>query len=190
MEDAPKRICLGVITGAHGIQGAVRIKSFTSAAGDIGKFGPLSAADGARIFEVRLESVTPKGLIARIGGVDDRNQAEALKGTELYVARGALPDEDEDEYYYTDLIGLAAYGTDGNKLGVVKTMNNFGAGEVMEIELEAGGSVMIPFTKSVVPEVDLAAARIVAAPPAGLMPEPKKEKPVFKKSPKRKRKNE
>lgn len=187
MEDAPKRICLGVITGAHGIQGAVRIKSFASVARDIGKFGPLSDADGARIFEVRIQSDTPKGLIARIGGIDDRNQAEALKGTELYVARGALPDEDEDEYYYTDLIGLAAYGTDGNKLGVVKTMNNFGAGEVMEIELEAGGSAMIPFTKSAVPLVDLAAARIVADPPSGLMPAPKTEKSVSKKRPKRKR---
>lgn len=190
MEDAPKRICLGVITGAHGIQGAVRIKSFTSVARDIGKFGPLSDADGTRTFEVRVESVTPKGLIARIGGVADRTQAEALKGTELFVGRGALPDEGEDEFYYADLIGLAAYGMNGNKLGVVKTMNNFGAGEVMEIELEAGGSVVIPFTKSVVPLVDLPAGRIVADPPSGLMPEPKKEKPVSKKRPKRKRQSE
>jgi 16S rRNA processing protein RimM len=183
--DAPKRICLGVITGAHGIQGAVRIKSFTEVAREIESFGPLSDAGGAKMFEVRVESDTPKGLIARIAGIDDRNAAEALKGTELYVGRGALPAEDEDEYYYADLVGLAAEGSDGNKLGVVKAMNNFGAGEVMEIELEAGGSVMIPFTKSVVPLVDLAAGRMVADPPPGLMPDPRKEASGSKKRPKR-----
>ncbi|MFP6733510.1 MAG: hypothetical protein VB959_06695 [Rhodospirillales bacterium] len=95
--DAPKRICLGVITGAHGIRGAVRIKSYTQVPRDIENFGPLGDADGAKMFELRVESDTPKGLIARIAGVEDRNGAEALKGTELYVVRGALPVEDEDE---------------------------------------------------------------------------------------------
>ena len=185
--DAPKRICLGVITGAHGIRGAVRIKSYTQVPRDIENFGPLGDADGVKMFELRVESDTPKGLIARIAGVEDRNGAEALKGTELYVVRGALPVEDEDEYYYADLVGLAVEGTDGNKLGVVKSMNNFGAGEVMEIELDAGGSVMIPFTKSVVPLVDLAAGRIIAEPPPGLMPGPKKEASGSRKRPKRKK---
>ena len=190
--DTSKRICLGVITGAHGLQGAVRIKSYTQVPGDIGSFGPLGDVDGGRAFEVRVERETPKGLIARIAGVNDRTGAEALKGTELFVERGALPAEDEDEFYYTDLIGLLAEGPDGKRLGIVKSMNNFGAGEMIEIELDAGGSAVIPFTKSAVPVVDLVAARIVADPPAGLMPEPK-AKPVRRKKgrpkmgPKRKR---
>ena len=175
---APKRICLGVITGAHGVQGAVRIKSFTQVAEDIGAYGRLSDAAGGRQFELRVERATAKGLIAKIGGINDRTAAEALKGTELYVERGQLPalnedvgeDDDEDEFYFTDLIGLPVERSDGSKLGTVKWMNNFGAGDVMEIELDAGGLVVIPFTKSAGPLVDLAAGRIVADPPPGLMP--------------------
>ncbi|NQV54649.1 MAG: 16S rRNA processing protein RimM [Rhodospirillales bacterium] len=172
---AQKRICLGVVVGAHGIKGSVRIKSYTQRPEDIAAYGPLTDADGRGGYKVRVERNTPKGIIARIGGIDDRDAAIAAKGLALYVERDRLPAEDEDEYYFVDLIGLPVEREDGSPLGVVKTMDNFGAGNVMEVELKDGGSVVIPFTRAAVPVVDIKAGRIVAIPPESLMTKGQKE---------------
>jgi 16S rRNA processing protein RimM len=107
-----------------------------------------------------------KGVVtARIAGIDERNAAEALKGLKLYVARASLPAPEEEEFYYSDLVGLEAVLADGTPMGKVKGVFDFGGGDVIEID-SPNGSLMLPFTKAAVPEVDIAGGRLVVEPPA------------------------
>ena len=108
MTDAPKRICLGVVTAPHGVQGAVRIKSFTEKPEDVARYGSLTDETGLRRFELRLIGAGKGVVIARLSGVEDRNQAEAVRGLRLYLPRSALPHTEAEEYYHADLIGLEA----------------------------------------------------------------------------------
>ena len=135
----PSRILLGRIAGAHGIRGEVLIKTFTEAPENIGAYGPLSDASGTRTFKIKSVRATPKGVVARLAGVDDRNAAEALKGIELYVERARLPAAAEGEFYHADLIGLTAVDGDGKPIGEIVAVQNFGAGDLLEIRL-AGSS--------------------------------------------------
>lgn len=162
-----RRLKVGVIAGPHGVRGAVRVKSFTREPEALGRYGPLSDADGRAIYRLRPTGTAKGAVIARIEGVEDRDAAEALKGTELFLPREALPaPDDPDEFYHADLIGLAAEGEDGARLGTVKALYDFGAGDVLEIALEGGGTAMLPFTREAVPLVDPAGGRVVVAPPA------------------------
>ncbi len=159
------RVCLGVVAGVHGVRGLVRIKSFTEAPEDLVAYGPLTDEAGTRRFEVRLKGRAKGGLLAEIAGLDDRTAAEALKGTRLYVDRAALPAPEEEEYYHADLIGLRVEDRAGRDLGRVAAVHNFGAGDLLGIEGPEGAERLLPFTKAVVPEVDLAAGRLVVEPP-------------------------
>ena len=159
------RLCVAVIAGAHGIRGDVRIKSFTADPEGLAAYGPLTDKAGAREFRIKIHGPAGGLLRAHIKGVDDRNAAEALAGVELYVERGQLPKPDEDEFYHSDLIGLRAELEDGSDYGIVHALHDFGAGDVIEIALTAGGTVVLPFTRAVVPSVDLAAGTVVIAPP-------------------------
>ena len=160
------RICLGAIAGAHGVRGLVRIKSFTAAPRDIAAYGPLEDEAGTRRFEIAVKGETKGLVLAALAGVGDRDAAEALKGTRLYVERAALPPpEDEEEYYHADLIGLRAETPDGTGLGRVVAVHNFGAGDLLELERPDGTELLLPFTKAAVPAVDLAAGRLVAEVP-------------------------
>src|ERR1700681_1490039 len=103
-----KRVCVGAVAGAHGVQGAVRIKSFTADPKDVARYGPLENETGERPFSVRLAGSAKGGVIARLAGVTDRNHAEALRGLRLYLPRAALPPTADEEYYHADLIGLEA----------------------------------------------------------------------------------
>lgn len=163
------RILLGRIAGAHGIRGEVLIHAYTAAPGDIGAYGPLLDASGARSFEIRIVRVTTKGVVARLVGVGDRNAAEALKGVELYVDRDRLPAAAEGEFYHADLIGLAAVDPQGKPIGVIVAVPNYGAGDLLEIRLAGSGKTeFAPFTDTYVPEVNLRARRaIVVLPRAG-----------------------
>jgi 16S rRNA processing protein RimM len=162
-----RRICLGVIAGVHGVRGLVKIKSFTQVPADIGSYGPLENESGSRKFEIAFKSETKGVLLAAIAGVGDRDAAEALKGTKLYVAREALPaPEDEEEYYHADLIGLAAEDETGKALGTVVAVQNHGAGDILEIEDQAGTGLLVPFTKAAVPHIDLAGGRLTVSVPA------------------------
>ena len=161
-----ERICLGFIAGAHGLDGAVLIRSFTADPGAIGSYGKLADAEGKRTFKLKVRTVTAKGVIAKLEGLNDRTAAEGMKGVELYIARGALPEPDEDEVYVADLIGLRVEDKDANVLGTVSRMDNYGASDVMEVTLATGGSLLLPFTKAVVPVVDVAGGRVVIDPPA------------------------
>jgi 16S rRNA processing protein RimM len=161
MAGAEKRILLGRIAGAHGIRGEVLIKTFTERPEDIAAYGQLDDGAGRR-FRVKVVRVTPKGVVARIDGVDDRNGAEALKGVSLGVDRASLPAPDEGEFYHADLIGLAAVDPDGRPVGVVVAVYNHGAGDLLELRLaDSGKTELVAFTDAFVPTVDLAARRVV-----------------------------
>ena len=161
-------MCVGVVTGPHGLQGGVRIKSFTMEPHQVAAYGPVSDATGSRQFRLTLTGDAKGVVLARIDGVEDRDSAQALAGTELFVDRCALPATAEDEFYYADLIGLTAKRLGGDLYGTVHAVHNFGAGDVLEIERAAGAHVMLPFSRETVPEVDLEAGSLTVDPPPGL----------------------
>jgi 16S rRNA processing protein RimM len=165
----PEKVCLGTIVGVHGVQGAVRIKSFTADPANVAAYGAVSDESGARRFEVKVLGQARGAVLARLSGVADRNAAEALRGLRLYVDRAALPATKEDEYYHADLIGLPVETREGAALGRVRAVHNFGAGDILELRGDDGRELLLPFSDAVVPHVDLAAGRIVAVPPASLL---------------------
>ena len=167
-EPAPaSRVVLAVVTGAHGIRGEVRLKSFAERL----DYGPLERSDRGPPLEILSLRAAKDGLIARVSGVTDRNAAEALKGVELSVARDRLPDPEPDEFYFADLIGLTAERPYGTPLGEVIAVHNYGAGDVLEVRLAEGVTVLLPFTRETVPEIDTARRRLVIEPPEGLLDE-------------------
>lgn len=140
-------ICLGVITGVKGIRGEVKIKSFTEDPEDLTAYGPLYDASGKTVFKIKTVGLAKGQLVARIKDVSDRNQAEALKGTELFVSRDKLPDvDDEDAFYYADLIGLkVVLQDDGSLFGKVVQVHDFGAGDMLEVQKEGRREPKIRF---------------------------------------------
>lgn len=163
------QICVGIVTGPQGVRGAVRVKSFTAVAEDITRYGPLTDEAGRRRFELRVCGSAKGVLIARISGIDDRNHAETLRGLRLYLPRSALPQPEPEEYYHADLIGLEATLGNGAPVGRVRAIHDFGAGDTLELARPEGPPVMVPFTRAVVPIVDLAEGRLVLDPPPGLL---------------------
>jgi 16S rRNA processing protein RimM len=152
-----ERILLGRIVAAHGIRGDLLVRTYTDAPEAIGGYGPLADGDGRRSFKLRVLRVTTKGVVAHIAGVDDRNGAEALAGTDLYIPRAQLPAAEDGAFYHADLIGLAAVTPDGTEVGRIVGVHNFGAGDLIEVAL--GGSrrtELVPFTAQFVPQIDLA----------------------------------
>src|SRR5215470_3150232 len=125
---ARKRVCVGVVAGAHGVRGALRIKSYTAEPADVARYGPLADENGRREFTPRLIGLAKGVVLVKFAGVADRDAAEALRGCRLYLPREVLPPPDEEEYYHADLIGLDAVLTDGSTLGRVQAVHDFGAG--------------------------------------------------------------
>jgi 16S rRNA processing protein RimM len=162
------RLLLGEIGAAQGLKGEVRIRSYTQDPAAIASYGTLEDERG-RAIEIESIRVTPKALIARIRGVTTREAAEALNRTKLYVERARLPERGEEEWYHAELIGLAAIGQQGETIGTVVAIHNFGAGDLIEVKPAKGGAtVLVPFTRDTVPEVDVEGGRLVLAPPEGL----------------------
>ena len=161
--DQRPRICVGKIGAAHGIRGEVKLWPFTTDPLAIAAYGVLETADGAR--EVEIEALRPARdfLVARIKGVTSREDVEALRNVELYVPRDRLPPiEEADEFYCADLVGLAAVDRAGATLGTVVAVHNFGAGDLLELKLDADReTLLIPFTETTVPELDVAGGRVV-----------------------------
>ena len=161
-----QRVCVAEIGAAHGIAGEVRLRAFTTDPLAVQQFGPLQAEDGR---EVTIAAVRPGKdcLIARLAGVGDRTAAERLRNVKLYVAREKLPAIAEPEtWYHAALFGRAVFGADGAALGRVSAVQNFGAGDLLEITPAAGGPTMLlPFTDAVVPVVDVPGGRVVVNPP-------------------------
>jgi 16S rRNA processing protein RimM len=167
--DQPARILLGRIAGAHGIRGEVLVHTYTEAPENIGAYGALSDAGGARQFKLKVVRVTPKGVIAHVAGVADRNAAEVLKGVELYVERSRLPAAADGEFYFADLLGLTAVDADGKTIGSIVSVQNFGAGDLLEIRLTGSSKTeLVPFRDAFVPEVDLTARRVIVLLPSAM----------------------
>jgi 16S rRNA processing protein RimM len=161
------RIRVARIGAAHGIRGEVKLWSFTENPLAVADYGPLETEDGARQIEIEALRAAKDHFVARIAGVEDRDAAASLRNVDLFVARDKLPPiKEADTYYFADLIGLSAVGEDGAVLGTVTAVHNFGAGDVVEIALAAGGDpLLLPFTETAVPKVDLKAGCIVVVPP-------------------------
>lgn len=144
------------------MRGDVVVRSYTDDPADVAAYGALSSKDGTRAFELSVKRVTSKGVVARVAGVDDRDQAEALKGEELYVARDQLGDVDDGSFYYADLIGLRVFDAHGAAVGEVVSVENFGAGDILEVRLsDRKQTEYVPFQEDFVPEVDVAQGRVV-----------------------------
>lgn len=169
----PQRVLLGRIGSAHGIKGSVRIAPFTADPLAIAAYGPLSTDRPGLTVTITDAKLMKATVIARLAGISDRNAAEALNGTELYIDRAALPaPEDEDDFYVADLIGLEARREDGTVLGTVLAVPNYGAGDLVEIgDAATGQSELYPFTKAVIPAVSIAGGHITVVPPAMVEPE-------------------
>ncbi|MCR9126343.1 MAG: ribosome maturation factor RimM [Rhodobacteraceae bacterium] len=165
----PDLICVGAVAGSYGVRGEVRVKSFCANPEDIAGYSPLQSEDGQRRFSLELLRPIKGGYVARIGDISSKEAADALKGLRLFAARGQLPSLPDDEFYHADLIGMLVVDTGGAELGRVKSVQNHGAGDLLEVH-GAGlrDTVLLPFTAAIVPTVDLSARRIVADPPDGL----------------------
>ncbi|WP_319546439.1 ribosome maturation factor RimM [Ruegeria conchae] len=163
-------ICVGSIAGSYGVRGEVRLKSFCAVPEDIEGYSPLTDETGKDRYPVVLTRAIKNGFAARLGGVETKEEADALNGLRLYARRDQLPSLPDDEFYHTDLIGLEVYDTGGTLLGRVKSVQNHGAADLLELHgpgLRA--TVLLPFTLESVPTVDLDKGRIIADPPEGLL---------------------
>jgi 16S rRNA processing protein RimM len=160
------RICVARIGAAHGVRGEVKLWPFTQDPMAVLHYGPLSTKDGARQFEVARARVAKDHLVAALKGVATREDAERVNGIELYIARDRLPATEADEYYLADLIGLNAINAQGETIGKVLAIHNFGAGDIIEIAPAQGSSLLLPFTNAVVPTVDIKAGHVVVVRPA------------------------
>jgi len=163
------RIIVGTISGAFGVHGEVRLKSFCADPAAIADYVPLVTDGGRSFHQIVLTGQTKGGFTARMDGVVTKEDADALRNVELFADRSVMPSLPDDEYYYADLIGLAVVDTGGVALGTVKNVMDHGAGDLLELTVSGQSeTVLLPFTKAAVPTVDLGAGRIIADPPDGL----------------------
>lgn len=163
------KIIVGALSGSFGVQGDVRLKSFCADPEAIADYTPLIRRDGETITTIVIKGQTKGSLIARVDGITTKEQADGLNGMELYAARDQLPSLPDDEFYHTDLVGLMTYDTGGTELGPVKAVQTNGSDDLLEIISPTHkDTVLVPFSKAIVPTVDLASGRIVIDPPRGL----------------------
>lgn len=163
------RVCVGAIAGAYGVNGEVRFKSFCADPLALGDYGPLSDEAGTHTYTVQIDRAGKGELIGRMSSIRSKEEADALKGTRLYVERDALPDLPDDEYYYSDLVGLQVFDPGGSLLGTVKLVVNHGSTDILEVQVPGqSDTALLPFTHEAVPTVDLGAGKIIADPPEGI----------------------
>ena len=146
-DSGERRIALAAVAGAHGVKGELRLKLFTDGAEKLRQYEPLYVAgEPRRLLDIKQSGKTP---IARFADISDRASAEALRGALVEVDRSSLPPLEEGEYYHADLIGVPAVGRDGNRLGTVVAVENYGAGDLLEIEAGTGKRSLIPFRRGI-----------------------------------------
>jgi 16S rRNA processing protein RimM len=155
--------------GPHGVKGALRVKSFAAVAADLAAYGALTDERGKRRFALELIGETRGAVIVRIEGIDDRDAAEALRGMRLFVRRSALPEPEPESFYQVDLIGLRAVDVSGRTVGEVRAVHDLPSSAVIEIATDDGGELLVPFTRHVVPSIDLAHRLMVVDPPQEVM---------------------
>lgn len=159
-------IQVGRVAGAFGVRGEVRITSFTADPLALVDYKDLRREDGSTGLTLTSGRAAKGGVIVRAREVETREQAEALRGLKLYISRDSLPEPEEDEFYVTDLIGLAVETAEGEALGRVKAVQDFGAGDLLEIAPPEGGATWyLPFTRDAVPEVRIGDGVVVAVKP-------------------------
>lgn len=162
MSNEKRLICVAVITSAHGIKGAVKVRSFTEYPEDFAEYSPLLSADGTKNFNVKIISDAGDSFIAEVEGVKSRNEAEMLRGTELFIYRDSLPEVEDNEFYYEDLIGLEARSINGKKMGVITAIYNHGAGDILEVKMNNSGKAeLVSFTDDNVPEINITGGYVV-----------------------------
>jgi 16S rRNA processing protein RimM len=163
------RVCVGQFAGAHGVRGLVRIKSFTADPMAVVAYGPVEDETGTRLFRLMPKGTAKGAVIVAIDGVADRDAAQLLNGTRLYVPRDRLPPlEEEGDFYQADLIGCAVVDLAGVPLGTVHAVHDFGAGPLLEVAPAKGATLLLPFTETVVPKIDLAQRRLIVDPPVAI----------------------
>ena len=166
------RVIVGSIGGSFGVKGEVRLKSFCADPAAIADYTPLYSEDGKAFAQIILTGQLKNGFTAQVSGILTKEDADAARNTALYADRSVMPPVDEGEYYYADLIGLTVVDTGGSTLGVVKSVVDHGAGDLLEITPPmTPETVFLPFTQAAVPTVDLKSGKIVADPPSGLFAE-------------------
>ena len=166
MTQAPKLVLVGRVAGAFGVKGEVRLSAYTETPQALLAYRDLLREDGSPAITVLSGRPHQADLVGRVAEIETKEQADALRGLRLFVPRAALPEPEDDEYYLTDLIGMAAINVHGTLLGKVKAVHDFGAGDILEIDPGRGGATWyLPFTREAVPEVDIAAGRILAVKP-------------------------
>ncbi|MEJ2125837.1 MAG: ribosome maturation factor RimM [Alphaproteobacteria bacterium] len=167
-------VLLGRISAAQGLRGEVRIATFTEAPENIAAYGPLTSGDGRTFSITAFRPHKGANVVAQLEGVNDRTSAEALRGTELFVSRDCLPPAENDEWYISDLVGLLAIAPDGAEVGKIVAVQNYGAGDLLEIRQPSSGeegedkaqaTLLVPFTEAAVPEVDIAERRVMVVLP-------------------------
>lgn len=159
-------LLVGRVAGAFGVKGEVRITAFTADPMALVSYRNLQREDGAAGLTLTGGRATKGGIIVRAKEVETREQAEALRGLRLYIPRDVLPEpEDDDEFYVADLVGLVVETADGEPLGRVKSVQDFGAGDLLEIQPQTGASWWHPFTREAVPEVRIAEGKVIAVKP-------------------------
>lgn len=165
---------LGHIQSPKGLKGQVRVHSDTENPADICAYNPLWDAKGEQQLTLHFVRMHKDSVVCTIDGISDRTGAEALQGMALCVERNQLPAAEDDEFYHADLLGLKVLDLNGNKLGEIRAVQNFGAGDLLDVQLdESRVSVYVPFTQDVVPEVNIAQAFVRIDPPKGMMDPPK-----------------
>jgi len=160
-----KLILVGRVAGAFGVKGELRITAYTADPLSLLGYGQLLREDGRPALTLTGGRAAKGALIGRAKEVETREQAEALRGLRLYVPRAALPEPDADEFYVADLVGLAVESPEGEPLGRIRSVQDFGAGDLLEIEPPEGASFWLPFTRDAVPEVRIAEGVVVAVRP-------------------------
>ncbi len=161
-------ILVGRFGAPHGVRGEIRLQSHTAEPRAIAGYGPLRDATGERRFIVEaLRPVKDDLFIAKLFGIDTRSDAETLTNLEVFVPRASLPSLAAEEFYLADLIGLEAVTDSGARFGRIIAVPNYGGGPLLEIAPATGGdAVLLPFTRTIVPIVDVASGRVIVVPPA------------------------
>jgi len=166
MTEASKLVLVGRVAGAFGVRGEVRISAYTAEPQALLAYRDLLREDGSPGLTLASGRPHKDGVVGRCPQIETKEQADALRGLRLYVPRGAFAPPEDDEFYLTDLIGLAAVTPQGAVLGKIKAVHDFGAGDLLEIEPPRGSAWHLPFTRDCVPEVDIAGGKVVVVRPA------------------------
>lgn len=184
MTVSPQTIFVAAITGAFGAKGEIKIKSFTDDPAACLAYAPFVDEQGQVVLKINKWREVKGGFAVRSPGIQYRDQAESLRGTKLYCLRTKFPVPDDDEFYHSDLVGLKVVSTDGQPLGKIEALHNFGASDLLEIcdTPDVIGSWTLPFNLAHVPKVDIAAGIVSLADWQDFLPEEKQDKKQVKKN--------